>query len=73
MNDVEITLTGLTDLQCTIADFLWEANSQEDLDAVTEAFGTEQVEVIKQLMIAEMFDEVEDVTQANEILQSFTL
>ena len=73
MNKDEITLTGLTALQVTIADFLWEADTQEELDVVSEAFGSEEVEVIKQLMLAAMFDDVEDLSQANELLKSYTL
>lgn len=73
MNKDEITLTGLTSLQVTIADFLWSADTQEDLEAVNEAFGSEQVEVIKQLMLAAMFDDVEDVAAASNLLKSFTL
>jgi hypothetical protein len=73
MNKDEITLTGLTAMQCVIADFLWSANSESDLAVVNEVFGVEEVEVIKQLMLAAMFDEVEDVSQANALLKSFTL
>jgi hypothetical protein len=73
MNDTEITLTGLTSLQCIIADFLWQADTQEDMDTVVEVFGAEQVEVIKQLMLAAMLDDVEDLSHANELLKSYTL
>ena len=70
---MDITLTGLTEHQCTIADFLWSADTQEELDAVNEMFGVEEVEVIKQLMLAAMFDDVEDVSAASNLLKSFTL
>ena len=73
MNKDEITLTGLTSYQCAIADFLWSADTQEELDAVNEMFGVEEVEVIKQLMLAAMFDDVEDVSAASNLLKSFTL
>ena len=69
----EITLTNLSELQCVIADFLWNADSEQDLQTVNEMFGQEQVEVIKQLMLAAMFDDVEDLSQANELLKSYTL
>ena len=73
MNKDEITLTGLTSLQCVIADFLWSADSESDLAVVNEVFGVEQVEVIKQLMLAAMLDDVEDVAAASNLLKSFTL
>lgn len=73
MNKDEITLTGLTAMQCVIADFLWSADSESDLAVVNEVFGVEEVEVIKQLMLAAMFDDVEDVSAASDLLKSFTL
>lgn len=69
----EITLTNLSELQCVIADFLWSVDSEQDMQVVTEMFGAEQVEVIKQLMLAAMLDDVEDLSQANELLKSYTL
>jgi hypothetical protein len=70
-NEVNIQLSGLSDLQCVIADFLWEVQTDEDMSVVYETFGEDNVEVIKQLMVAEAFDEVVDLTEANEVLRLF--
>jgi hypothetical protein len=69
----EITLEGLTKAQCVIADCLWKADTQEDIAKVIALFGETEVNLIKQLMLAAMFDEVEDVSHANALLKSFTL
>jgi hypothetical protein len=68
-----ITLEGLNETQVLIADHLWLADSDEDIESIEQAFSAEQVEVVKQLMLAAAFDNVEEVSEANEVLQSFTL
>ena len=70
-SEVNIQLSDLSDLQCVIADFLWEVQTDEDMSVVYETFGEDNVEVIKQLMIAEAFDEVVDLTKANKVLRLF--
>ena len=71
MNEVTIQLSGLSDLQCVIADFLWEVETDADMQAVFETFGEDNVQTIKQLMLAEALDDVQDLTEANEVLQLF--
>lgn len=75
MEQAEITLElhNLSDLQCTIADFLFEVQSEDEMQAVYESFDPREVEVVKQLMLAAVLDDVEDVSQASEVLQSFML
>lgn len=72
-NEILIELQGLSAMQVAIADFLWAVDSESDMQAVMEAFDPREVEVVKQLMLAAMLDDVEDVSQASAILQSFTL
>jgi len=73
MQEVIIQLEGLSKVQCSIADFLWHADSEEDMQFIYEAFGRYEVEVVKQMMLAASLNDIEDVSQASEILQSFTL
>lgn len=55
--------------QVAIADLLWAANTQEEAQAVIKVFGKE-AEVVYNMMVAAAFDEVNDVTQAAEILEA---
>ena len=75
MEQAEITLElhNLSALQCTIADFLFEVESEDEMQSVYESFDPREVEVVKQLMLAAVLDDVEDVSQASEVLQSFML
>lgn len=69
--NVDIELSGLTSTQCVIADFLWEVDSQEDMDTLLAVFGDSEVQVVQELMVAAAFDEVTDLALANEVLGRF--
>lgn len=62
MDKMDITLTGLTDLQVTIADLLWDIDDEEDIEAVCKLFPKSDVEIVKTLMIAAALD-MEDGTE----------
>ena len=55
--------------QCAIADLLWAAETQEEVQVVLKAFG-KQAEIVYNMMVAAAFDEVNDVSQAAEILEA---
>lgn len=69
----EITLTGLTSLQTAIADFLWAAESDEDMAAVYAAFPRAEVEVVKSLMVLEFLDQEDGVDLARSALRDIGL
>lgn len=56
--------------QVEIADLLWAADSQKEVDAVIRVFGHDAI-VVQQMMIAAAFDQVEDLDQARNILEKF--
>lgn len=56
--------------QVAIADLLWAANTQKEVDAVIRVFGHDAI-VVQQMMIAAAFDQVDDVSQAQSILEKF--
>jgi hypothetical protein len=56
--------------QVEIADLLWVADSQKEVDAVIRKFGREAV-VVQHMIIAAAFDEISDVSQAAEVLGKF--
>lgn len=55
--------------QVEIADLLWVANSQKEVDAVIRKFGHEAV-VVQQMIIAAAFDEITDVSDAAHVLEN---
>lgn len=59
-----------TQKQCEIADLLWAADSQTDVDAVIRVFGHEAV-VVQQMIIAASLDDINDVSLAQSILEKF--
>lgn len=56
--------------QVAIADLLWAANTQDEAQAVIRVFGKE-AEIVYNMIVAAAFDEVNDVTQAQELLEKF--
>ncbi len=58
------------DRQVEIADLLWAADSQKEVDVVIRKFGREAV-VVQHMIIAAAFDEVSDVSAAVEVLTRF--
>lgn len=57
------------DKQVAIADLLWAAHTQEEVNVVLRVFGADAV-VVQQMMIAAALDEVNNVDQAKEILEA---
>jgi hypothetical protein len=70
-NQMNIELYDLTDTQCVIADFLWEVETNEDLQAIIDVFGEREVLVLQDMMLAAALDEVEDVAAAAQVLSKF--
>jgi hypothetical protein len=61
------TLTGLTERQHKLADMIWQCDRQEDVAKFIRALPTEykqDAELVHQLMIAAVFDEHMEVTDA---------
>ena len=56
--------------QVEIADLLWAADTQQEAQAVIRKFGREAV-VVQQMILAAAFDEVSDVSDAQEVLGKF--
>jgi len=73
MNEITIQLHGLSNIQHVIADFLWEAQTEAEVQAVYETFDPREVKIVEQLMLAAVIDDVEDVSEANDVLKSFML
>lgn len=67
---MEIQLTDLTKTQCTIADFLWEADSEEDVQTVFDTFGKRETESVMEMMIFACFEDITDVSTAQQLLSS---
>lgn len=57
-------------VQHQIADLLWAAQSQGDVEQILDSFGHD-AHVVYQLMIAASIDEVEDTGLAQEVLSKF--
>jgi hypothetical protein len=70
-NQMNIELYNLNDTQCVIADFLWEVETNEDLQAIIDVFGEREVLVLQDMMLAAALDEVEDVAAAAQVLSKF--
>lgn len=54
--------------QCKIADLLWIAQTPKEVDAILRIFGHD-AQVVYEMMLASHCDEVEDVKDANKIIQ----
>ena len=54
--------------QVKIADLLWVAQSQEEVNSILRVFGHD-ARVVYEMMIAATFDDVEDTSQALAILK----
>lgn len=76
-NEITIELSGLSATQIHIADWLWAAETPEDLDIVRSVWGRDQVQIVETMMIAAMIDcEVQDdphLGLAGEALRSIGL
>ena len=61
-----------TDEQKRIADLLWACQSQAEVNVVLRAFGL-QAYIVKEMIIAATYDDVEDVALAQQALKPFRL
>ena len=58
--------------QARIADLLWSCQSQAEVNVVLRAFGVEGY-IVKEMILASTYDEVEDVALAQHYLKPFRL
>lgn len=56
--------------QVEIADLLWAADTEEEIQLLTKIYGDE-VKVVREMLVAAAFDEVNDVSDAKAILEKF--
>ena len=61
-----------TDEQKRIADLLWACQSQAEVNVVLRAFGLEAY-IVKEMIIAATYDDVEDVALAQQVLKPYRL
>jgi hypothetical protein len=61
-----------TRLQCEIADKLWNAEDQDEVDEILSQYGVE-AEVIMELMIAQDLDSENGTDLAQDVLKKFLL
>ena len=56
MEDMEqvVTLTGLTSEECVVLDFLWLAESDEDLEIIAQTFGKAIVAKCEAMLLANL-------------------
>lgn len=67
-----IHIDGFTAKQKVIADLLWEAETTEELVSIMLVFGKEEVSVVKEMIVAATYDQMEDTDIANDYLKRFT-
>lgn len=58
--------------QVKIADLLWSAQSQDEVNSILRVFGHD-ARVVYELMVAETFDDVADLQQAEALLAQFRI
>ena len=58
--------------QKRIADLLWSCQSQAEVNVVLRIYGL-QAYVVKEMMIAATYDDIEDVALAQQVLKPFRL
>jgi len=62
----------MTDLQKRIVDLLWSCQSQDEVNVVLRVFGIDAY-IVKEMMLAEVFDDVDDVALAQHYLKPYRL
>ncbi len=62
----------MTDEQKRIADLLWTCQSQEEVNVVLRVFGIEAY-IVKEMILAEVYDDIDDVEIAQHYLKPFML
>lgn len=58
--------------QVKIADLLWVAETQEEVNVILKVFGHD-ARVVYELMIAATYDQVEDTPDADRVIQRYRL
>ena len=58
--------------QKRIADLLWSCQTQQEVNVVLRIYGL-QAYVVKEMMIAATYDDIEDVALAQQVLKPFRL
>ena len=62
----------MTDLQKRIVDLLWSCQSQEEVNVILRVFGVDAY-IVKEMMLAEVYDDIDDVALAQHYLKPFRL
>ena len=62
----------MTDEQKKIADLLWACQSQQEVNVVLRIFGI-QGYIVKEMILAEVYDDCDDVELAQEVLRPYML
>ena len=62
----------MTDLQKRIVDLLWSCQSQEEVNVILRTYGL-QAYIVKEMMLAEVYDDIDDVALAQHYLKPFRL
>ena len=62
----------MTDLQKRIVDLLWSCQSQEEVNVILRVFGIDAY-IVKEMMLAEVYDDIDDVALAQHYLKPFRL
>lgn len=67
-----IEITFKTHEQTRIAELLWNCETNREVDVVLKTFGLDAY-IVREMMIAATFDQVEDVAFAQQVLKPFRL
>ena len=62
----------MTELQKRIVDLLWSCQSQEEVNVILRVFGIDAY-IVKEMMLAEVYDDIDDVALAQHYLKPFRL
>jgi hypothetical protein len=62
----------MTALQKRIVDLLWTCQSQEEVNVVLRVFGIDAY-IVREMMLAEVYDDVDDVALAQHYLKPYRL
>lgn len=72
----EIRIDGLNKKQCEMLDVMWGIDSSDDLTEWLESLPNEDLKMammLKEILLAHIFDEVSDTAIAKEYLKKFRL
>ena len=61
-----------TNEQKRIADLMWACQTNEEVNVLLRAFGLEAY-IVREMLVAATYDEVEDVAFAQQVLKPFRL